>query len=51
MYWFIKFGSPELELGKEIYEDVKIQLKTKTVTTSGREKGYTKEDTYNADAT
>lgn len=27
IYWFTKFGSPELELGIKSYEDVKIRLK------------------------
>ena len=27
IYWFAKFGSPELEVEKETYKDVKIQLK------------------------
>jgi len=27
IYWFTKFGSPELEFRKETYKDVKIQLK------------------------
>lgn len=27
IYWFTKFGSPELAHGKEAYKDVKIQLK------------------------
>ena len=27
IYWFTKFGSPELKLGKETYKGVKIQLK------------------------
>jgi len=27
IHWFTKFGSPELEVGKETYKDMKVQLK------------------------